>query len=177
MPWKSDTPCFTHEKEMKRVKLPKRLQAIADMIGDGKSVADIGTDHGFLPVYLAQTDSVKRVIASDISSTSLRAARRNADEAGVTDAITFHIAPGLDRIAPSDVDTVIIAGLGGETILGILSDATWTKQNNIKLILQPQSKLDILCRFLYDDGYSIIETKSVIDRGKSYIIILAMGRA
>ena len=171
-----DIPCFTHEKVMKQVKLSKRLKALADLIGESESVADIGTDHGFLPVYFVQTGSVKRVIASDISPASLSAARRTADEAGVTDAITFHVAPGLDRIAPTDVDTIVIAGLGGETILDILNDAAWTKRKNIRLILQPQSKVDILCRFLYDNGYLFIGTKSVLDRGKNYTIIHLAGR-
>ena len=160
---------------MKRVKLSKRLRAIADLIDEGASVADIGTDHGFLPAYLAQTDSVKRVIATDISSASLNTARRTAEEANVAEMITFHVASGLDRIAPTDVDTVVIAGLGGETILGILEDSIWVKQQNIKLILQPQSKIDILCKYLYDNGYKITETKSVIDRGKSYTIIHIAG--
>jgi len=163
-------------KDMKRVKLSKRLRALVDLIDDGASVADIGTDHGLLPVYLVQTDSVKRVVASDISSASLDAARRTADEAGVSDAITFLVAPGLDRIAPTDVDTIIIAGLGGETILSILYDAPWTKHRDIKLILQPQSKIDILCRFLYDSGYLFLSTKSIREKGKNYTIIHLAGR-
>jgi len=161
---------------MKRIKLSKRLKALVDYIDDGAAVADIGTDHGFLPVYLAQTDSVKRVFATDISSDSLSSARRTAHAADLTDAITFIVANGLDRIAPADVDTVVIAGMGGETILNILKDAIWTKHHDVKLILQPQSKIDILCRFLYNNEYSIIETKSVIDRGKSYTIIVAGSR-
>ena len=160
---------------MKRIKLSKRLRAIADLIDEGASVADIGTDHGFLPVYLVQTDSVNRIVATDISAASLDAARRSADDAGLANAITFIVAPGLDRIAPTDVDTIVIAGLGGETIMGILSNAAWTKRQDIKLILQPQSKIDILCRFLYDNEYLFIKTKSVRDRGKNYTILHATG--
>jgi len=157
------------------VKLSKRLIAIADLIGRDASVADIGTDHGYLPVYLAQTGTVKKIIASDISPSSLAAARRSAADADVTDAITFIVAPGLDGVAPGEVDTVIIAGVGGETISGILGDAPWTKSRKITLILQPQSKIDILFRFLYDNEYEIKQIIDVLDRGKFYTAILATG--
>jgi len=157
---------------MKQINLSDRLKALANYIDENASVADIGTDHGFLPVHLVQNKSVKRVIASDISAAALAAARRTASEANVTDLITFVVAPGLEGIAHSDVDTVVIAGMGGETILGILRDATWTKREKIKLILQPQSKIDLLSRFLYDSGYNIKETKIIYDRGKQYTIML-----
>ena len=157
------------------MKLSKRLQVIADLIENGASVADIGTNHGHLPVYLARNGLADRIIASDISSASLAAARRSAEDADVTESITFVVAPGLDGVKPTDVDTIIIAGVGGETILGILKDAPWTKSSRIRLILQPQTKIDILLSFLYDDGYVIKQTKTVLDRGKLYTVILATG--
>jgi len=160
---------------MKQKKLSERLKALADYIDDGASVADIGTDHGFLPVYLAQAGLVKSIFASDISRASLDSAKQAAADAGVSEAITFIFAPGLDGISPTDVDTVIIAGLGGETILSILMDAPWTGRSGIKLILQPQSKIELLCRFLYDNGYLINETKSVLDKGKRYTILYVSG--
>ena len=160
---------------MRRVKLSKRLKALVDLIDDGASVADIGTDHGFLPVYLAQTGLARRIIASDISPASLERARSTAAKYDVSEDITFFTAPGLDRIAPTDVDTIVIAGVGGETILSILKDAPWTRQRKCRLILQPQTKVDILCRFLYDNGYLIKETKSVLDRDKYYTVIHASG--
>jgi len=160
---------------MKQIKLSTRLKALAELIRKDAAVADIGTDHGYLPVFLAQTGTAKRIIASDISSASLSSARRSAEVFDVSEAITFHVANGLDGIASTDVDTIVIAGLGGETILSILEKAPWTKSHNITLILQPQTKIDLLSRFLYDNGYEIIQTKSVIDKRKSYTIILATG--
>jgi len=157
------------------LKLSKRLQVIVDLVGNGASVADIGTDHGYIPVYLAQAQTAHRIIASDISAESLSAARRSATEANVIDSIKFVVAPGLNGITPAEVDTIIIAGLGGETITGILNDAPWTKHHGVTLILQPQSKIDILFRFLYDDGYKIKQIKKVLDRGKYYTAILAAG--
>jgi len=160
---------------MKYIKLTKRLQALADLISDKVSVADIGTDHGHLPVYLAQTGTARRIIASDISAASLAAARRSAADFDVSGAIVFITAPGLEGITSADVDTIVIAGLGGETILSILENAPWTKNHKVTLILQPQSKIDLLCRFLYDNGYKIHQTKSVFDKRKYYSIILATG--
>jgi len=160
---------------MKRVKLSKRLMALAEMIEKDASVADIGTDHGHLPVFLAQTGVVKRIIASDISAASLAAARNSAEAYDVPELITFLVTPGLEGITHTDADTVVIAGLGGETILGILEDAPWTKYHHVTLILQPQSKIDLLCRFLYDNGYEILQTKSVKDKGKYYTVILVTG--
>jgi len=157
------------------MKLSKRLQAIADLIPPDAAVADIGTDHGHLPVYLALKGFSRKIIASDISDGSLAAARRSAEEADVTESIIFVTAPGLDAVEPSDANTVIIAGLGAETIVNILKDAPWTKQQRVTLILQPQSKIDILFRFLYDNLYNIKKTISVLDRGKHYTAILAVG--
>ena len=148
--------------------------AMVELIEIGATVADIGTDHGFLPVFLAQTGSTKRIIASDISAASLSAARRSAREFDVSEAITFLVAPGLDGVTPNEVDTVVIAGMGGETILGILKNAPWTKNHNVKLILQPQSKIDLLCRFLYDNGYEIKQTESIYEKGKYYTVILVV---
>jgi len=156
---------------MNIIKLSKRLRALVDLIDVGAAVADIGADHGYLSVYLAQNRIAARIIASDISPASLNTARRFAGEYNVTESITFMVTPGLDGITAADVDTIVIAGMGGETILQILQNAPWTKNEAVKLILQPQSKIDLLCRFLYDNGYEIKETKSVVDKGKSYTII------
>jgi len=157
---------------MKYIQLTNRLRTLADLIDIGASVADIGADHGYLPIYLAQNSIAIRIIASDISAASLSAARRFAGEYNVTESITFMVTPGLNGITEADADTIVIAGMGGETILQILENAPWTKNKTVKLILQPQSKIDLLCRFLYDNGYEIKETKSVVDKGKSYTVIV-----
>ena len=157
-------------------KLPNRLQAIADYIENGAAVADIGTDHGLLPVYLALTNKAHRIIASDISAGSLESARRLATRHNVTGQIEFKHTSGLDTLLPADIDTIIIAGVGGETIISILQTAGWVtgevKNNNLKLILQSQSKLDVLKEYLYNCGYTIKEEKSVADKGRKYKILL-----
>jgi len=163
---------------MKSIKLTGRLRAIAGYIRDGASVADIGTDHGLLPVYLAQTGLARYIIASDISADSLESARISAAKYGVSDMIVFINAPGLDCISAANetgaamVDTIVIAGMGGETIAGILNESSRTIKPGIRLILQPQSKTDTLCRFLYNNGYVIGSTKIALDKGRRYTVIL-----
>ena len=154
------------------LKLSNRLKALTEYISAGATVADIGTDHGFLPVYLAQTGLARVIIASDISTGSLNAALLTAGRFGVTDKIKFIVTPGLDGISQTDADTIVIAGMGGETILDILSNAPWTGCSGVKLILQPQSKIDVLFRFLYDNEYKVRETKSVKDKGRYYTVAL-----
>jgi len=160
---------------MKQVKLSNRLKALADLIDTGASIIDVGTDHGYLPAYLAQKGLAQRVFASDISAASLNAAKRTAKESNITELITFLVAPGLDGISPADVDTVVIAGMGGETIVRILENAPWLKIKRKKLILQPQSKIDILFKFLYDTGYDIKEVKYVNEKRKRYLILHTEG--
>jgi len=168
-------PVFAVKKMKRVIKLPDRLKALVDYIEKMSAVADIGTDHGYLPVYLAQTGLARRIIASDISAGSLESALRSAARYNVAESIEFIVAPGLGGIIPSDVDTIVIAGLGGETIVDILKSASWTRTQNIKLLMQPQSKIDVLCRFLYDSGYTIKDIKSIPDRKRQYTVIHASG--
>ena len=159
---------------MKQITLSGRIKEIYNLIDYDASVADIGTDHGCLPVYLAQSGHARKLIASDISADSLSAARRLSKKHNVSNLIEFIVSPGLDGVEPNSVDTIVIAGMGGETILNILNNAPWTKNNKIKLILQPQSKIGLLCRFLYDNEYEIRKTISVPDRGKNYTVFLCI---
>jgi len=164
--------CLNSVRNFLNMKLSYRLSEIAKHISYCANVADIGTDHGHLPVYLAQMNPNRHIIASDISEKSLKAAYKSASKYSVTESIEFVVAPGLEGISRSDVDTIVISGLGGETIVSILTDMPWTKSENIKLILQPQSKIAVLCRFLYDNFYTIKKAISVRDRDKTYNILV-----
>jgi len=157
---------------MRTIKLPARLQTIACFIEEGAAVADIGTDHGFLPVFLAQTGKARRIIASDMSAGSLSAARRSAEKYGVSDMIEFVVAPGLNGVSAGDVDTIVIAGVGGETVISILEEAPWTKTGK-KLILQPQTKKEELLGFLKEKGFELQESASTQDRGRTYFVFVA----
>ena len=152
-----------------------RLKTIAGYIQKGAAVADVGTDHGKLPAYLAKNELADPIIASDISAGSLAAARRTAEKYKVTDKITFITAPGLTALDGTEVDAIVIAGVGGETITEILGGALWTKKQSIKLILQPQTKIATLCQWLRENGYMIHDATLSRDRGRIYIIMLAGG--
>jgi len=155
------------------IKLPERLASIVSFIKKGAYVIDVGTDHGYLPVYLAQKGLAKHIMASDISPRSLESARRTASKYGVTKKIEFIEAPGLKGIYEEDVDTIVVSGLGGETIVKILSEAPWIKRCKTNLILQPQSKIDVLCGFLRTSGYAFINADIIFENAKYYIIIHA----
>lgn len=156
---------------MKRIKLTPRLSSVASFVKKGSTVADVGTDHGFIPVYLIQNGISPFAIASDINSGPLESAVRTAREYSVSDKISFVCAPGLDGVEERSVDTVIIAGMGGETIVGILDAAPWLKDNKTHIILQPQSKQELLEDFLNSNGYEVNSAKLVKDSGRLYMVL------
>lgn len=155
---------------MNKLKLSSRLSAIAALVDKGSRTADIGTDHGYIPVYLRQNEICPYVIASDINKGPLMSAVRSAQDYCV-DNIDFVCAPGLDGVKPGDVNTVIIAGMGGETIAEILAGAAWIENSDVKLILQPQSKSEVLSAYLHTHGMIITKAQLVHDSGKLYIIL------
>ena len=159
----------------KYIKLSNRLMAVAGFIESGARVADIGTGDGHLPVYLAQSGLASHIIASDKSRGSIETALRSADKYGVADKIVFVASPGLTGIGETDADTIVIAGMGGETMSSILSDAPWIKSSGVVLILQPQTKTEKLCIWLGENGYSIQETAQAQDKGRVYTVICAEG--
>ena len=161
---------------MKRMfKLPNRLMTVAGLIENGASVIDVGTDHGLLPVHLALIGQANRIIASDMSAGSLMAAERTAAKYGMADRIQLLVAPGLTGINENDADTIVIAGVGGETMIEIFEESPWFK-NGKRLILQPQTKKEELLDFLSESGCEILDIKHTADRGRTYIVILAEGK-
>jgi len=157
------------------IKLSPRLRAIADMVDYGASVIDIGTDHGYIPVYLAQKRQVLHIAASDINEDPLARARLSAAEHGVSDKITFMLCNGLQGFASYSADTIITAGMGGENISNILRQAPWTNSPGISLILQPMTKVHNLRQYLMGSGYTIEKEILVRDTGKIYPVMKVLG--
>lgn len=164
-------PC---EVLMKQIKLSQRLAAIISLIPLGSSVVDVGTDHGHIPVFLAQAGAYGNLAASDINSGPLEHARQSALTYGVADSIRFELCPGLSFPGSDEYHTIIIAGVGGELIASILEDAPWTKQGRT-LILQPNSKIDQLNLWLYQNGYHITDARLVRENDKLYQLLRAEG--
>lgn len=151
----------------------KRLQAIYSLISQGRGVVDVGTDHGYIPVALAQNGYGGKIIASDIRSGPLQAARSSAESAGVADKIDFLLCDGLDGCEKSAIDTIVIAGMGGDTICGILDRAEWCMTPDYTLILQPMTKAEVVRYWLAYNGYEFLDEVLVKDGGIIYQVIRA----
>lgn len=150
------------------------MRAVAGFVPAGSRVIDVGTDHARIPVWLVQTGRANHVWASDLRSGPLRSAAALIGETGTGSRIKLRQTDGLQGFGPEDGDTVILAGMGGETMVSILSAAAWTKEGSL-LILQPQSKQDVLRRFLWENGYVVRREALVKDAGRIYPILLAQG--
>lgn len=159
---------------MKQLQLQPRLQLLAELIPQDSRLADVGTDHGYVPVYLLQRSMIGTAIASDIGAEPLQHAVNTAEEYGV-EGIDFRLCPGLDGIAPTECDTILIAGMGGETIITILENAPWTKGGDHLLILQPMTKVEMLRKWLADNGYNFTDERLVFDKDHLYPIMLVRG--
>lgn len=156
----------------KQLQLQPRLQCIADCVPQGTRLADVGTDHGYLPVWLLQNGRIGHAVASDINAAPLEHARRTAAEYGVSACLDFRLCAGLDAVAPDEADTVVIAGMGGETIITILGAAGWDWQG-VTLLLQPMTKAELLRPWLTGHGFCIVSERLVRDKGTIYTVIEA----
>lgn len=154
----------------RELSLQPRLALLASLVPTGAVLADVGTDHGYIPVYLRRQGTISRAIASDIGREPLDHARRTAEEYGVS-GIDFRLCAGLSAIAPEECDAVLIAGMGGETIRDILAAAPWTQDGRHTLLLQPQTKVEDLRRWLCENGYAVTREQLVRDKGKLYIVM------
>ena len=151
----------------------KRLLAIAKNVHNGKGLIDVGTDHGYLPVYLAENAYTGNLFASDINEGPLQSAVRSAREAGLEDRIHFMLCDGLDACDGSRIDTVVIAGMGGDVISGILDKADWLLSGQHELILQPMTKSEVLRYWLINNGFMIRDEQLVEDGGHIYQILVS----
>ena len=158
---------------MDLIRLSNRLAAIAAFVPQGASVVDVGTDHGHIPIFLAQRGGAARIVASDLHEGPLQSARSSAGEYGVGDKIEFIRADGLAFDGVNGIDAVIISGVGGELIASIIDRAGWLKGQETLLILQPQSKIESLCSYLTGNGYPITDALLVRDSGKLYGVMTA----
>ncbi|NCB74320.1 MAG: SAM-dependent methyltransferase [Clostridia bacterium] len=155
-----------------QIKLSDRLLAIAGLVPALGGVADVGTDHGYIPVWLSQNGHIGKIYATDINEAPLLHAKMTAAEFGLENAISFSLCDGLAALDGADISTVIIAGMGGENIADILSKALWTKQLRTRLILQPMTKSALLRSWLFENGYRVLSEQLVSD-GLVYEILTA----
>ncbi|MGN0453146.1 MAG: class I SAM-dependent methyltransferase [Ruminococcus sp.] len=140
--------------------LDNRLSLCASLCREGVRLADIGTDHAYLPVYLTVTGKVFSAIAADINPLPLEKGKATVRKFGAESKVTTRLCPGLDSISPDEVDDIVIAGMGGETIISIIDNAPWLKDSQKRLILQPMSKQELLIEYLCKNGFEIICQKT-----------------
>ena len=153
------------------MKLSKRLQTIADFVKKNSVVADIGTDHAHIPIYLIENNIIDKAYACDINKGPLEKAKENIENFGVSENIVLRLSNGLDKMSSKEVDTIIIAGMGGEHIIDILNrgKAFFDKKNTF--ILSPHTKTDEVRDYLIRKGFKILKEDMCIDEGKFYTVM------
>ncbi len=154
------------------IKLSKRLSTVASFVRNGVIVADVGTDHAYLPIYLVQSKKAKKAIATDINEGPLSRARENILQNGLENEILTYISDGLNGIESNFPDDIMICGMGGELIAEILDKSNYVKNSNVNLILQPMTSAKELREYL-QNGFFIYDETVVFEDGKFYQIICA----
>lgn len=160
------------------IKLSQRLQAIADFVPQGARVADVGTDHGFLPCYLAQNNQAVKVYASDINEQPLALAQKNVADYNVGEIVSTRLGNGLAVIEPGEVDVVTIAGMGGSLMIEILDAAPLVVDKLNRIILQPNVGAEAVRIWAEKNRWHIVEEQLVRENDRfSVIIAMEPGRS
>lgn len=160
---------------MDSIHLSPRLQMVADFVPPCACAADIGTDHGYLPVWLLQNGVIQTAIAADIHVGPLANAQKSAAAYDLEERVRFVQADGLQSPDAQAADVITIAGMGGETICAILAATPWLRQGK-RLVLQPQSKVQELTDWLWHNGFTIEDAALCHDAGKRYLALRVLGQ-
>lgn len=147
--------------------LDKRLAAAAALVPYGARLADIGSDHAYLPIALCLENRIDCALASDINQGPVSAARANIAASGLVGKITAIKADGLDGALEFRPDCITVLGMGGELIVSILSRAEWIKDSGITLILQPMTHPEVLVHYLAESGFGIEDESIVCENGRT----------
>ena len=157
----------------KKLELTPRLRAVASLVPQGMRLADIGTDHAYLPVWLLLQGRIPFALACDLRKGPLERARTTAEFYGQAKHMDFRLCDGLSAVTPDEVDAVVIAGMGGETISDILAAAPWVREAAPTLILQPMSTQPELRRWLWRNGFEISREINILEGKTLYTIMTA----
>ena len=156
------------------MQLSQRLSSVASMVTAGNCLADVGTDHGYVPIYLYERNVIPRAIAMDVNKGPLERAALHIAESGMKEAIETRLSDGLTALKPGEADSVVVAGMGGPLIIRILSAHPEITESLKELILQPQSEISEVRIWLYEQGYEIVEEHMVFEDGKYYPMFKAV---
>jgi tRNA (adenine22-N1)-methyltransferase len=162
---------------MNAQKLSKRLEAVASFVPTGAVLADIGSDHAYLPCYLMHKEVISRAIAGEVVKGPYDSAVRQVRTEGLTENITVRLADGLAAVHPDDlVDTVTIAGMGGPLIVSILEKHPEALENVTRLVLQPNIHAKVIREWAVQNGWAILNEEILEEDGKIYeILVLQRG--
>jgi tRNA (adenine22-N1)-methyltransferase len=153
------------------MQLSKRLEAVASMVTPGSRVADIGCDHAYTAIYLVKERISPFVVAMDINQGPLDRAKENIKRYGVEDKITIRKSDGIKELKAGEVDTILIAGMGGRLMIQILTGNINVVSAAKELILQPQSEIHLVRKTLKELGYIIIKESMLKEEGKYYVVM------
>ena len=156
------------------MELSKRLKAVAELVTPGMRLADVGTDHGYIPIYLTEAGVIPSAIAMDINKGPLERAKEHIREHGLEGKIQTRLSDGLKNLQMNEADCMIAAGMGGGLVIRILSEERDTAGSLKELILQPQSEIDSVRKYLTEEGYRIVAEDMVYEDGKYYPIMKAV---
>lgn len=152
------------------MKLSKRLLAVASMVSEGKVTADVGTDHGYVPIYLVKQGICPFAYACDVNKGPLDKAREHIVEEEMEDKIFLQLSDGMKELKGKDIESVIIAGMGGELICKIIEESP-ILDDITELIVSPHHDVNRVRETLLDNGFNIVSEKMILDSDKYYNII------
>ncbi len=153
------------------MKLSKRLELVASMVPEKSRVADVGTDHGYIPIALVERGIAIGAIAMDLRSGPLERAKDHIYRAGLGEIIKTRLSDGLSKLLPGEADVAVIAGMGGELIIHILENGRHVWQDMGRFVISPQSDLDKVRRYLKEQGFRFIDEAMVEEEGKFYTVM------
>lgn len=145
----------------------------ADMVRTGSRLADIGTDHAYLPAALILEGRVPSAVAADLRKGPLENAEATVRSCGISDKVQLRLSDGLRFVMPEEADDIVIAGMGGILIAEILEAAPWVKDSAKRLILQPQSHSENVRKYLFENGFEILNESACFEDSKVYICMCA----
>lgn len=150
------------------MELSKRLGAVAELVGQCDAMADIGTDHGYIPIFLVEERRVAHAIAMDVRKGPLERAREHVAQHGLDEYIELRLSDGAEKLMPHEVQAVVIAGMGGRLMAKIIEERQEVFASLSFFVLQPQSELGYVRHFLEEHGFQIVEENMVKEDGKYY---------
>lgn len=153
--------------------LDPRLALIASLVRPGSTCADIGTDHGYLPVYLVKSGRCPRALACDVNPQPLEKARILIAASGLAGQVETLLTDGLKGLEEKSPDSIVLAGMGGELIASILEEAPFVRSPHIQLLLQPMTRPEHLRGWLASHGFAILEEHGTLSGGRLYSVIHA----